>query len=395
MRGMGCSITWRSIALALAVAISTRTARSSEPDDSGAPFAIEVHGFASQGFILTTANDYIDTNTTRGSFQFSEVGINFTKAFLEDKLRLGIQLFAQDLGPAGSFTAKMDWFYLDYHWQDWLSLRAGRIKIPYGFYNEVNDIDSARVPILLPQSIYPLQARNFLFAQNGVELHGFARSQPFGAVEYRLYGGTIFIDPAIVVPPGSPVQLQFQQSYVAGGRLFWETPLEGLRVGGTVEAVHLDVTAFVGSTTTISLPNDTLAWIASAEWVANDIALTAEYGRGHSAQGTSNPMLQPPISQTSEGGYAMASYRASDWLQPAIYYSLLFPNVHQRGGQANYQHDAALTVRFDMNDHWLLKVEGHYMSGTAGLANPLRIGPLPSNADPRWGVFLVKTTGYF
>jgi hypothetical protein len=52
-----------------------------------------------------------------------------------------------------------DWFYLDYRFQDWFGLRAGRLKIPYGLHNEVQAIDSARVPVLLPQSVYPLQGR--------------------------------------------------------------------------------------------------------------------------------------------------------------------------------------------------------------------------------------------
>jgi hypothetical protein len=395
MRGSGGAIFRHASAFGVAVALGATSARAVEIGSRDAPLSVEVHAFASQGFILTTGNDYIDPDTTHGSFRFSEVGLNVTKSFLAEKLRLGVQIFAQNLGPAGNFNAQMDWFYLDYRWQDWLGFRAGRLKIPYGFYNEVNDIDSARVPILLPQGVYPLQARNFLFAQNGAELYGFARSPSLGAIDYRLYGGTIFIDPAIAIPPGSPVKLQINVPYVVGGRLFWEPPVEGLRVGGTLEALHLDATAFVGSSTSVSLPNDTFAWLGSAEYAVRNLALTAEYGRGHTSQGTSNAMLQPPLSMTSEAAYGMVTYRAAPWFQPGAYYSVLFPDVHHREGRSNRQHDVALTLRFDIGDHWLVKLEGHYMAGTAGLANPLRVGPLPSNADRYWGAFLVKTTGYF
>ncbi len=162
-----------------------------------------------------------------------------------------------------------------------------------------------------------------------------------------------------------------------------------------MEALHLDATAFIGTSTSVTLPNDTLAWLASTEYVADNLTLTAEYGRGHSSQGTSNAMIQPPISTTSEGGYAMVTYRVAPWFVPGSYYSLLFPDVHNRDGRANVQHDVALTLRFDINVHWLVKLEGHFMSGTAGLANPLRVGPLPSSADPNWGAFFAKTTAYF
>lgn len=395
MRGGGATALRIALAMATTVVLGAPSAHAAGIGAEDSPLAVDIHAFASQGFIFTLRNDYIDNNTKHGSAQFTEMGVNVTKSFFKDRLRIGLQLFAQDLGPAGNFNVKADWFYVDYRFQDWLGLRAGRLKIPYGIYNEVNDIDSARVPILLPQSVYPLQERNFLFAQNGGELYGFARARHLGALDYRVYGGTIFIDPALAVPAGSPVQLQINVPYVVGGRLFWETPLDGLRVGGTFEALHLDATAYIGTTTTVSLPNDTMAWIASAEYAVHDLDLTAEYGRGHTNQGTSNPALQPPITTTSEAGYAMVTYRVSPWFHPGAYYSVGFPDVHNRHGKENRQHDVALTLRFDITDNWLVKLEGHYMEGTAGLANPLRVGPLPTNAATDWAAFFAKVTGYF
>src|SRR5688572_28932891 len=97
---------------------------------------VEIHAFASQGFIVTTGNDYIAPDTTNGSFQLSEVGVNLSKQ-LAEKLRLGVQAFAQNFALGGIFNVKADWFYLDYRWRDWLGLRVGRLKIPYGLYNEV------------------------------------------------------------------------------------------------------------------------------------------------------------------------------------------------------------------------------------------------------------------
>ena len=55
----------------------------------------------------------------------------------------------------------------DYRFKDWLGIRAGRVKIPFGLYNDSSDVDSARVPILLPQSLYPTLNRDFLLAQTG------------------------------------------------------------------------------------------------------------------------------------------------------------------------------------------------------------------------------------
>src|SRR5690349_9795234 len=79
---------------------------------------LQVHGFASQGFLYTSDNNYL-ADTEDGSFEFAEAGINVTRT-LGEQLRMGVQLFARDLGPIGDYSAKLDWFYIDYRWRDWL-----------------------------------------------------------------------------------------------------------------------------------------------------------------------------------------------------------------------------------------------------------------------------------
>ena len=132
---------------------------------------LQVHGFISQGFLLTSANDYL-ARSSKGSFEFTELGLNFTLP-ATDRLTLGLQIFSHALGPVGDYRAILDWYSLDYHWRDWLGIRAGRVKVPFGLYNDSSDIDSARTAILLPQSIYPASNRDFLLAQTGGELYGF------------------------------------------------------------------------------------------------------------------------------------------------------------------------------------------------------------------------------
>jgi hypothetical protein len=386
----------RTIIASIALAIILSAPGAAAADLEGATgVALEVHGFASQGFILTLKNDYLAENTTDGSFEFSEIGINFTKN-LTDKLRLGVQFFAQDLGPTGNYDAKVDWFYFDYRFADWLGVRGGRLKIPYGLHNEVQDVDSARVPVLLPQSVYPLQNRQTLFAHTGAELYGFLRTGGAGAFEYRLFAGSIFLDSDSLTPPGTGFDIDVRIPLATGGRLLWETPLEGLRVAGSVERVRLNTTAFVPTISPVEIENRSWLWVASAEYSLSNLTLTAEYSRWDTVQTSNQPMLSPDIESLSERAYAMASYRLTPWLQPGAYYSVFFPNVDNRKGRENRQHDVAATLRFDINAHWLAKLEGHYMAGTAGLLNPMRIGPSDvSEADRYWAAFFLKTTAHF
>ncbi len=358
--------------------------------------SIEVHGFVSQGFILTMHNDYLAEGTTDGSFEFSELGLNFTKQ-LSDSLRTGVQFFAHDLGPIGNYEVKADWFYMDYRFQDWLGLRAGRLKIPYGLHNEVQDVDAARVPVLLPQSVYPLQTREILFSQTGGELYGFGRLGALGALSYRLFGGTIFLDADELTPAGAAFELEFQVPYVLGARLLWETPLPGLTLGASVQKVRLDTSVVVPSAVPLFvIESRSLLWVTSLEYAVAGLMLTAEYSRWHAEQTSTNLELSPPIEETSERAYVMGSYSVTSWFTPGLYYSLLFPNVSNRSGKENVQHDVAATLRFDLTPHWLLKLEGHYMSGTAGLFNPLRINPPDlSRARENWTAYFLKTTVSF
>lgn len=378
----------------LCTLLAASRANALELGEDGSLASLRVHGFVSQGFILTTKNDYLADDTTRGSFEYSELGLNFTKE-LTESLRMGVQLFAQDMGPRGDYKVIADWFYVDYRWQDWLGLRAGRLKIPYGLHNEIQDVDAARVPVLLPQSVYPLQGRHFLFAQTGLELYGFARSPVLGALDYRLFAGTIFMDQASLIPPGSTVDFQFRVPYLVGGRLLWETPLEGLRVGGSAQYFRLETTATVPSIAPIKIKNRSLFWVSSAEYSAADLTLTAEYSRWATEQRSDNTMLSPPIDNVSERAYAMASYRLTPWFQPGAYYALYFRDVDNREGKQNYQHDVAATLRFDITPNWLVKLEGHYMVGAAGLLDPLRVSSGDPTAARRWGAFFAKTTAYF
>jgi hypothetical protein len=360
------------------------------PDGSLMP---QIHGFASQGFILSSGNNFL-ARSKSGSFEFSEIGINFTSQ-PTDKLRVGVQLFAQKLGPSGDYNAKMDWFYLDYRWTDWLGFRAGRTKLPFGLYNEVNDVDQARVPILLPQSVYPAQNRNNLLAQTGVELYGRFDVGAAGILDYRLYGGTIvFSLPAPT--PGSPIQVvDVRTPYLAGGRLMWETPLEGLRVGGSLQALRLDLQLLAGQAPFDYRIPATLA-VGSVEYAIHDLLFAAEYSRWFVSAESSRPDIYPSTSLTvSERGYGMVSYRFASWFQPGAYYSAYFPDVDHRAGRANRQHDVAATLRFDLNEHWLLKLEGHYMSGTASLSTTLNDNVPLANLERNWAVFLAKTTAYF
>ncbi len=105
------------------------------------------------------------------------------------------------------------------------------------------------------------------------------------------------------------------------------------------------------------------------------------------------PALLPPRSE-NERYYAMVSYQVTPWFTPGAYYSAYFPNIDERDARADYQRDVAVTFRYDLTRNWLLKLEAHWMEGTAALDAELNDKP-QSELAKEWGAFLVKTTAYF
>jgi len=398
----------------IALAQAPADAVEAQPADESFELpAIELHGFVSQGAFLSTDNDYLGYSE-RGTFEFLEAAVNASSE-VADRMRVGVQLFTRDLGPIGNYTLALDWAYLDYRFRDWLALRAGRIKIPFGLYNEFSDIDAARLQILLPQSVYSSRNRDILLAHTGFSLHGTAGLRGAGALDYQLMAGALFVDPgtnALVVE--GPVELDaVDTKYIAGGQLFWRTPVSGLRVGASFMHTNLAFHFSVDSLTRMQLvmldvvPDDfdgTFIYgyrdmnlsIGSVEYLAGDWSFSAEYSRTTYRIYSTIPMLFPGNDQDSEAFYGMAAYRLSRWLETGAYYSLFFADADDRDGSGfpeshrAYQKDLAVTARFDVNDFWLWKLEGHYMDGTGDM-----IDPDPDDPDDlarRWGFFLVKTT---
>jgi hypothetical protein len=385
---------WARGLLAGAMILGTGTnAAAVDIGKPGEPGSAQVHGFVSPGFILTTNNNYL-AHSRKGSFEFTEVGLNLTVP-ITDKLRAGLQVFSRDLGPTGNYSLKADWFYLDYRFEDWLGFRAGRVKIPFGLYNEVNDVDAARVPVLLPQSIYSLANRDFLLAQTGMEIYGRVPLGGLGAIEHRHYAGTIFLDLGEQTSLSTRIT-ELQVPFVAGQRIMWETPVEGLRAGGSMQTLRLDAQLlFQSKPVSLNLP--VFLWVASVEYAIHDLLLAAEYGRQRAGLTASDDTLVPAAARRieSERAYVMASYRMNKTFHPGAYYSVSYPDMRTRTGPAASLHDVALTLRFDINPWWLVKLEGHFMSGTAGLSSALNDGAPLDSLERRWGVFLAKTTAYF
>ena len=416
---------------------------------------VDIHGFFSQGYLKSTGNNFLN-NSTEGDFEFVEMGLNFGTQ-VTDELRFGLQLYARSLGDIGKMEPVIDWAFLDYSITDWFNIRAGRIKQPYGLFGEYQDLDLTRATVIMPQSVYFAGIRDLLVNFNGVQAYGNLDLEDWslGNFDYQLSVGALLGAP-LDGPESSMVAffendgynsftktraievLNLDNPIYAGLAVQWNTPFEELTdydwgslvLKMTLSFYEAEVDLqmnqeFVDELKLIGVVDYNYSgavqfqvpyvffWVGSLEYTYENFVFTAEYTRYFSKfKSNANEVGTVPNSfLNQESFYVQASYRFSDWMQMAAYYSVQFdpdcrdglngtgcdyaPDLQNNPEQLQPRHDAwqkdlALALRFDVNDYWLVKLEGHFIDGTARVYETLN--PDKDYLERYWTMFGVKTT---
>jgi hypothetical protein len=337
---------------------------------------IQIHGYATQGFLYSTANNFFTTNSSNGSPAWTEAVVNITSQPVP-KLRIGVQGRYFLLGNLGN-SITLDWAAADYKANDKFGVRFGKVKTPSGLFNDVQDIDPSYIWALLPQSIYPLMSRNSLLAHYGGVVYGtFKLGASGGKLEYRGWGGErvlpgtdgYFLDQTeegISLPNGIG-------GVTTGAAVHWKTPLKGLMLGASDYrdnpwSASINFTVSVQG---ISVPfpgTESLAKFNSpsffAKYEKDKWMLAAEQSRLPVSGLINVPgVMADPFRIDQRGWYAMASYKVTDKLTAGVYDTQLFD--HQSGlGQGRYLKDWAINGHYDFSQFLYAKVEQHFYQGT-------------------------------
>lgn len=164
--------------------------------------SVRINGFVSQGYMKSQRNNFLDPTSLDGTFMLTEVGLVTTAQPIE-KLRVAAQFLYRRLGQEGGDRVTLDWGFGDYRYNDELGFRAGKIKMPMGFYNEGRDSDMLRNMVFLPQSIYDETWRSFMSTALGAGLYGDISAGEAGDFEYQFVLGEITVpDDSYLVQAG-------------------------------------------------------------------------------------------------------------------------------------------------------------------------------------------------
>lgn len=354
---------WAAVALAVGTA-SPAVAQSL--DDLN----IQFHGYATQGFLYTTNNNILTTDSSDGSPDWSEVVVNLS-SLPTPKLRVAIQTRYELLGNYSN-NITIDYATADYKQSDRFGVRFGKVKTPSGLFNETQDIDPSYLWSLLPQSVYPISSRNSILSHYGGVVYGSVRlGEKFGKLEYRGWGG----ERVIASNDGYTLALRetgFNQpngisGATAGVALHWQTPIQGLMVGVS-ESRDMQMSGQLATnngalsgvmTVNPSFIPDYFAKYEKGKWMA-----AGEYQRlpaEASMALTGAPII--PTGADFRAWYGMASYKLTDKLSAGVYDSQVF-NRQAALGAARYEKDWAISARYDFNQFLYAKAEEHLINGT-------------------------------
>jgi hypothetical protein len=353
---------------------------------------VQVHGFAGQG--ATYTDHYQIFGTSRDvSLDFREMGLN-TSVKVMPNLLISAQGMYRETGGTDIDKVWLDFAQADYSIPLFdssfvVGVRGGRVKIPFGLYNDTRDVLWTRPSVLLPQSIYfdALAFRQGMIAGDGGVVYG-----RYAHGENRFGWEFLAVDPqddkggVTAFVTGIPSIFQKGEGILEGrplliGRAFYEWM--GGRGKLVFSVVDLD-RDFRSSSLFYQDGNTKMTYpLFSAQFNAEKWSLTAEYGWIDSQRTGYSPFLQnlPTWKEnTSENFYVQGEYRFTPDFSMLLRYDVLHLNRDDRDGREMsrltggliaphrfYARDLTAGVRWEFARNFLLAADYHYVNGTAWL----------------------------
>jgi hypothetical protein len=380
---------------------------------------VEVHGFASQGFVYTNTNNWLTMNSNQGSGAFTDFGFNVSTN-VTDRLRIGAQLYDRNLGQLGQYHPSLDWAVVDYRFKSWLGFRGGKVKTTLGLYTDSQDLDFLRTFALLPQSVYPTDLRDATIAHLGGDIYGnVSLVHRLGNLSYTAYaghrsdsihGGYVYLARQYGLDYSRYGGLQY------GADLRWKTPLKGLLVGVSRMNEDISAQATARNSTGFGPAFYPESDHSKADWTnqffgtytVGKLRIDSEYRRflNNAYYQSLGSVILTNVTDV-RGWYVSGTYRATKRLSLGSYYSRYSitsvsggpysayapPNQTDTSLPSNHIYDKVVTARFDLKKFWNVKLEGHFMDGYGASTFPDGFYPQvnPQGFAPNTHALVIKT----
>jgi hypothetical protein len=349
---------------------------------------LEAHGFVSFGYFRTWENNYLAADSLDGSDEFYEAAFNATIRPL-DRLRLGAQLFVRDLGQYENGAVRLDWAFAEVTVAPAMVIQGGRVKVPVGLYNELQDIDPARTTIFLPQTLYPIRLRDTQASVDGGKISGFLDVPGGTSLDYAVYGGTKNIenDSAFGANQGQRLGAtpsDIDVDWTVGGIVHWHTPIDGLGLRLSYTRTN-DLEVMAGNATQTS---DVEIVALSAEWELPAVTIATEYVYVGNDGDVNTPFGTIALKNINNAGYLSAIWHVTSWLD--AYGAVEYQHFEQVEPAGQVSDGWTYVAAFNLMplSNWSLKVEYQFHDGPVGITS----ADNPQGVSSTWQVLAFKTT---
>jgi hypothetical protein len=331
---------------------------------------VQIHSFATQGYMYSNQNNYMSMPTSKGSFAFTDGGANISSQ-ITDKFRVGAQIYLRNVGEFGNWKPELDWAYGSYKFNSWFGIKAGKVKTVLGLFNDVQDMDSVHTFALLPQAIYPTDWRSTTIAHSGGDVFGDIAIKHMGTFSYTGYAGTQPVDLTSgydLAAKAVGVTYTYHGGREVGGDLRWTMPF-GALVGASYLDTDLsaDGSRQAGGVTNPYKQNTTANGLAQyyGQYAIKGFRIDVEYRRNLRDMNlyfTPTTVLKSIVD--SRGWYVAGTYRVTKHLELGAYRSVyLVDDRKPVEPPAQHESDTVISGRVDLTNHWYVKVEGHFIDG--------------------------------
>jgi len=396
---------------------------------------VAVHGSVSATAAISDNYNFLGDTKDSLDLNIVEVTLNSSYRF-PNGLRAMAQVYGYKL--EGYEKLMIDFANLDWQYNEAFGARLGYVKLPFGFYNEVLDVDSIRPFAFLPTVTYQKTYRPIANNILGLCVYGTTPSSKAGSLEYQAYAGTkdrVNGDTPLFRVLGSTNFLAYDRlkfDAVYGGSLIWNTPLEGFRaVASATFLPGLSINSHVRNAADLSVVPSAYAYLpisfGTSYWNTNlagtpgymdvdynqfrtgleytwkDFVFSAEYTRVDTQIDLNSLIAKAHTSGSSDNFYGMVTWQATKEIGLGAYYGESYEDRHDRTPAASpfapshvgYTKDLALAFSYAPADWCIFKVENHFYNGTSQIHNRAGWNGTPSSWPKSWNYFVLKSTFTF
>ena len=372
---------------------------------------IQVHGFLSQGLFSSSGNNVYGKSKDSVSAGLTEVGLNISYQALNN-----LSLAAQGMyrragattGDAGEVTLDFAFFDLNFLklQKGRIGVRGGRIKNPWGLYNETRDVAFTHSTIFLPLAYFE-RSRTLFLALDGGQLYA-DYNTAIGDFSFKFnYGwmdaddkellGAIINDPTasgrFVSDPGFVTQLRYE---ILGGEYVFALSYASL---------DLSYQAMNAGDPYSKMVAHFDSFMISGQYNGEKFSFAGEYNLQWN-KFSDIRLGVPDSSPISERWYVEAGYRFLDNFQATLRYDSSVRDKSDRYGRGleaktggllpahlMYAQDVVFGLRWDITPSWMVRAEYHRVYGTAAIS--LQDNPDVSQTTKNWNIYALQVAFRF